>query len=99
MKNGFSSASSIFSNALLITSVGSSDAAIEAKYAKASLFSWYPAAIVVSTAFWSLDVSCTLRQYLFAILFCFGSLQMEVTAGLRYKNSAYQQFLPQTFSE
>ena len=51
MKKGFSSSSSILERALIIRFVGSWIAAIVDKYVKASLSSWYPAAMVVSIAF------------------------------------------------
>lgn len=70
MKKGFSSSSSICVSALLTISVGSSVWAIWVRYAKASLFSWYPAWIVVSTAFWSLSVSVTLWVLRFGVAVC-----------------------------
>ena len=50
INTGFSSNSSILCNALLIIMVGSSVMVILLKNSNASLFSWYPDAIAVSTA-------------------------------------------------
>ena len=50
MNNGFSSNSSILCKALLIIVVGSSVVVLLLKNSNASLFSWYPAEIAVSTA-------------------------------------------------
>lgn len=57
MNMGLSWSSSIFWSAFCMIASGSSFAAMVVRSSKASLFSWYPAVMVVSTAFWSFCLS------------------------------------------